>query len=238
MRLKQTVYYFSYSDNISDDIFSFSNESIETEKTPNIYLSFTNKIDPSTSITLDKTFIEINNIDSNEIKGYSIIEKLIEEGCKIFDENNKEIIISQKQTPFFQMNDEHIDEEEYLESVNQIKKLSPKEEDSSAVTGEKNDTTPEADKPPVEGVVLFSHGDKYNTAKEKLLKLRFQELEIGDGYGFFYKPEDFLNGKLIKDEGDSIIVLKTEKTENPETVKFDNLKIEKNGDFVNFEKVA
>jgi len=38
----------------------------------------------------------------NQIKGYSIIDRLINEGVKIFDANNVEIVLAKKEIPLVQ----------------------------------------------------------------------------------------------------------------------------------------
>lgn len=206
MRLEQKRYHFAYQDGKLADV-------------KNAYLSLTEKLDPEKRMELEKTFTSINVSFENQIKGYSIIEHLLENSVRIFDNENNEIFLVKKEIPLIQWDDESIDDEEVLEVLNVLKEISPvaNTEESSVDNGENSTET----KPPVE--TPFVYGDAFMAAKKKLENVGYNlaEFSIEDtetnpeinsgqgssrtGVGYFYKKGS--GRKIIIDKGESIEVL-------------------------------
>lgn len=223
MRLQQKKYFFSYKEK-NDKIFSFENEE-------DLILSLTDKINPESKLTLEKSFIEINSFSKNEIKGYSIIEKLIEDGCKIFDKENNEIILIKKQNPIIQLSDDDLEDVEYQEFFDKLKEMSPIGDDGK---------TPETDKPPVDGELPYSYSEKFTSTKEKLEKLKyvFSEIHIENlNGGFFYKENNHDENKLILYLGDLLEIIKTEKISD-DVYEAEDIKITILDGKVNVEKTT
>lgn len=203
MRLEQLKYFFKYKEGEKELV-------INPEK---VFLSL-NGI--TTKITLKKSFLEINNFSKNEIKGYSIIFNLIEDGCIMVDEEDNEIVIYQFKRPIIQFDDEDIEENDYLKFLNKIKELStPVADNGSGEDGEVKPQSSEPDKP-------FEWSESYLKSKNKLEGLNYKSFEK-DGIGFFYKENNPSNNKLIFDTGEKIEVFKAEKIEDKEEYKFEDV---------------
>lgn len=212
MRLSQYRYYFNY----------LAESGTNLELKDNSFLSTTEKTGEQ-KISLESVFVEVNAIFENQIKGYSIIDKLLTDGVRIFDAENKEIILQKKEVPLIQWSDESIEDAEYLEILEKIRKVSPV---ANTEESPKTDGADFSEKPPEEDAP-FVYGIRYNNAKEKLEKVGFKHIEgnlSGIGFGFFWKGD---NTKLLIDLGESIEVLNNV---NSYDLGDDTIEFEKEGD--------
>lgn len=164
--------------------------------------------------------------ESNEIKGYSLIQKLsiskeglLKDDLKItfIDiDSGKNIIIFKMSNPAIQLNDKSIPQEEFDKAIEVLKSLQPKPqatmEEPVLVTEE----------PVISSVVEEQVvNEDYNLESKGLIEQGFKEYKTGE-YRLLIKDNQVI---LVAIEGtgpDDYKTIKTEKTEMPNVWKFVN----------------
>lgn len=178
MRVSQLIYGFSYKEKSKEKTFSFTNGKV--------FLCLNGK---RSELDVEKTFLKIQKKNESSLKGFSILSKLIKEaGISLSDEAGSEVEVK-LETPVFQWSDERLDDEDYQQFFDELKKQTSAQD----VADSPSDAKQEQEESRKAQPVLV---DKYQELEGKLIKRGFK-LEKKGNLSFFFKPGDIEDNLLV-----------------------------------------